>query len=101
MAIVNLKCISNKKENRLVDTLEEGEGGINWESSIEKHTLSHAKQIASEIVLYDAGNSNLVLWDNLEEWDGMGGEREVQEGGNICIFLADSCWHMAETKTIL
>ena len=28
---------------------------------------------------------------NLEEWDGEGDEREVQEGGNICIPMTDSC----------
>ena len=27
--------------------------------------------------------------------------REVQEGGNICVPIADSCWCMAETNTIL
>ena len=45
--------------------------------------------------------SNLVLCDNLEDWDGMGGEREVQEGRDICIPMADSCWCMAETNTML
>ena len=29
--------------------------------------------------------------DNLEGWDGMGGEKEVQEGGDICIPMVDSC----------
>ena len=33
--------------------------------------------------------------------DGVGGEREVQEGGDICIPMTDSCWCMAETNTIL
>ena len=28
---------------------------------------------------------------NLEGWDGVGDEREVQKGGNICIPMADSC----------
>ena len=28
---------------------------------------------------------------NLEGWDGEGDEREVQEGGDICILMADSC----------
>ena len=31
----------------------------------------------------------------------MGGEREGQEGGDICILMADSCCCMAETNTIL
>ena len=28
---------------------------------------------------------------NLEEWDGEGNVRELQEGGDICIPMADSC----------
>ena len=28
---------------------------------------------------------------NLEEWDGEGNGREVQQGGDICIPMADSC----------
>ena len=32
-----------------------------------------------------------MLGDNLEGWDGMRGGREVQEGGDICIHMADSC----------
>ena len=30
-----------------------------------------------------------MLCDNLEAWDGVGGRREVQEGGDICIPMAD------------
>ena len=28
---------------------------------------------------------------HLEEWDGEGGGKEVQKGGDICIPMADSC----------
>ena len=28
---------------------------------------------------------------NLEGWDGVGDGREVQNGGNICTLMADSC----------
>ena len=31
-----------------------------------------------------------VLCDNLDGWDGVGGGREVQEGGDICIPMAAS-----------
>ena len=31
------------------------------------------------------------LCTNLEGWDGEGDEREVKEGGDICILMADSC----------
>ena len=30
-------------ENRLVNTVAEGEGGINWESSIETYALQYVK----------------------------------------------------------
>ena len=40
-----------------------------------------------------------MLCDNLEGWDGVGGGRKVQEGGDMCVPVADSCWYMAETNT--
>ena len=40
-------------------------------------------------LLYVSGNSQLCV--NLEGWDGVGDRREVQEGGSICIRMADSC----------
>ena len=42
-----------------------------------------------------------VLCDNLEGWDGVGDGREAQEGGDMCIPVADSCWYMTETITEL
>ena len=38
----------------------------------------------------------LVFHDNLEGWDGVGGGREVREGGDIYLLMNDSCWCMAE-----
>ena len=32
-----------------------------------------------------------MLCDNLEEWDELGGGREGQERGDICIPMTDSC----------
>ena len=37
-------------ENRFVDTAEEGEGGTNWESSIDIYTLLCVKQIVALVV---------------------------------------------------
>ena len=37
---------------------------------------------------------------DLEGWEG-GDGREVQEEGDICIPMADSCCWMAETSTVL
>ena len=42
-----------------------------------------------------------MLCDNLEGWDRMGSGREVQEGGDICILMADSHYCMAEINTTL
>ena len=42
-------------------------------------------------LLYDTGNSNLVFSDNLDGWDGVGSEREVQEGGDIHIPMTNLC----------
>ena len=32
-----------------------------------------------------------MLCDNLEGWDGVGDSEELQEGGDICIPVADAC----------
>ena len=37
---------------------------------------------------------------NLEEWDGEGDGREVQEGGDICMPMADSCCSLTENKIL-
>ena len=58
-------------------------------------------KIASGNLLYDSGNPKPLLYDNLEGWDGVRDEKEVQEGEDICIPMADSCWCMAETITLL
>ena len=54
---------------------------------IETHTLPYVEQIARGNLLYDAENPKRMLCDNLEGWDGVGGGREVQEGGDICIVI--------------
>ena len=41
-----------------------------------------------------------MLCDGLEGWDGVGG-RELQEGRDICIHIADSLHCTAETNTTL
>ena len=42
-----------------------------------------------------------MLCYNLGEWDGVGGGREVQKGGDICIPMADSCLGLTENHKIL
>ena len=47
--------------------------------------------MASGNLLHDAGSSHLVFCDNREGWNGVGSEMEVQQGGDICIPMANSC----------
>ena len=42
---------------------------------------------------------SLVLCDDLEGWHVGWGRREVQEGGDICIHIADSLHCAADTNT--
>ena len=42
-----------------------------------------------------------MLCDNLEGWGRVEGGRKVQEGGDICILMVDSCCCMADINTIL
>ena len=65
----------------------------NWKSNIKTYTLPYVK---FDILLYDAGSSNLVLCDNQEGWDGVESGREFQELGDVCIPIDDSFWYMAE-----
>ena len=57
-----------RHKEQIVDTAqgEEGEGGTNRDSRTETHTLTCVKQIASDILLYDAGSPNpmtyIYLW---------------------------------------
>ena len=41
------------------------------------------------------------LWSHPERCDGVGNGREAQEVEYMCIPVADPCWCMAETNTIL
>ena len=40
------------------------------------------------------------LCNNLEEWERAGGEREIQEGGDICVPMADSCSCLTKQNSI-
>ena len=63
---------------------------MNGESSMEAYTLTYVKQIASENLLYDSGNSN---WGSvITQRDGNGWEeRGIQEGEALCTPMVKSC----------
>ena len=76
----------------------EGEGGMNWESSIKTHILPYVKL---------DNQWKFVVWcrelKSGAPWQPRGvgwGGREVQEGGDRHVPMADSCWYLAETHTI-
>ena len=46
-------------ENELVDRAGEGEGGTNWESSIETYTFPFVKYLANGKLLYSTGS---LIW---------------------------------------
>ena len=74
--------MDTQTENKLVNTVGEGEGGTKWESSIGIYTLSRVKQTASGNLLHSTGSSAWMLCDDLEgrdeEWEM--GERLKSEG---------------------
>ena len=69
-----------------------GRGG-EWDEWREKHGNIHTTthKIANGNLLSDSKNSTRRLCYNLEGWDGVGGRREIQEGGDIRILMAGSC----------
>lgn len=50
-------------------------------------------------LLYDSGNYNsnyrLELYNNLERWEELGGGREVQQGGDMCLLMNDALYTAA------
>ena len=87
-------------QNRLLDSVGEGKGGMFRENSIETCILSRVKQITSPGWMRETS-----AWGSCTgktQRDGMG--KEVGGGigmGNTCKFMADSCQCMAKTTTIL
>ena len=59
-------------QNRLFDSVGEGEGGMIWENGIETCIVSYKKRIASLGSMRDTGCFGLVHWDNPEGSYGKG-----------------------------
>ena len=87
-------------QNRLLDFMGEGEGGMFQENSIEICILSRVKQITSPGWMHET--SARAWCTGKTQRDRV--EREVGVGigtGNTCKSMADSCQCMAKTTTIL
>ena len=87
-------------QNRLLDSVGEGEGGMFRENSIETCILSRVKQITSPGWMHE---TSAQAWcTGKTQRDPV--EREVGAGiriGNTSKSMADSCQCMAKTTTIL
>ena len=66
-------------QNRLFDSVGEGEGRMIWETGVETCIISYKKRIASLGSMQDTGCLGLVHWDDPERWYGEGSGRGVQE----------------------
>ena len=70
-------------QNRLLDSVGEGEGVMFQENSIETCIISYMKRVASPGSMHDTGCLGLVHWDDPEGWYAEGGGRSVQDGEHM------------------
>ena len=87
-------------QNRLLDSVGEGEGGMFREDSIETCILSIVKQITSPGWMHETSAQAWCTGKTQRDWV----EREVGGGigmGNTCKSMADSCQCMTKPTTIL
>ena len=85
-------------QNRLLDSVGEGEGGMFRENSIETSIPSRVKQIASPSWMHETGARGWCTGKT--QRDGMGREAGGGIGmGNTCKSMADSCQGIAKTTT--
>ena len=87
-------------QNRILDSVGEGEGGRFRENSIKTCILSIVKQITSPGWMHETSARAWCTGKTQRNWV----ERDVGGGigmGNTCKSMADSCQCMAKTTTIL
>ena len=87
-------------QNRLLDSVGEGKGGMFQENSIETCVLSRVKQITSPGWMHETSARAWCTGKTQRDR----AEREVGWGigmGDTCKAMADSCQCMTKTTTIL
>ena len=70
-------------QNRLLDSLGEGEGGMFQENSIETCILPIVKQITSPGWMHETSAQGWCNGEDPEGWDGEGGGRGDQDGKHM------------------
>ena len=87
-------------QNRLLDSVGEGEGGMFRENSMETCILSRVKQITSPGWMHETSARTWCTGKTQRDWMG----RKVGGGigmGTTCKSMTDSCQCMAKITTIL
>ena len=87
-------------QNRVLDSMDAGEGGMFQENSIETCILSIVKQITSPGWMQETSAQAWCAGKTQRDWV----EREVEGGigmGNTCKSMADSRQCMTKATTIL
>ena len=87
-------------QNRVLDSVGEGEGGMFRENSIKTCILSIVKQITSSGWMHETSAWAWCTGKTQRDWV----EREVGGGigmGNTCKSMANSCQFMTKPTTIL
>ena len=70
-------------QNRLLDSVGKGKGGMFQENSIETCILSRVKQITSPGWMHETSAPGLVNWEDPEGSGGEGGGRGDQDGEHM------------------
>ena len=68
---------------------------MNWKISTDIYTLSCVKQTTSGKLQYSTAS---LPWFSVNGWDGGGGNGREFQGGDICIYMADSLHCFEETN---
>ena len=66
-----------------MDSVGEGEGGMNWENDVETCIILYKKRLASLGSMEDTGCLGLVHWDDPEGWYREGGGRGIQNWKHV------------------
>ena len=85
-------------QNRLLDSMGEGEGGMFRENSIETCILSRVKQITSPGWIHETSAEGWCTGKTQKDGREAGGGIGM---GNRCKSMADLCQCMTKTTTIL
>ena len=77
----------------------EARGGMDWDSSID-YTHCHVKQPVGSCCMAQGAQLSALWRPRRAGWGEMG-RREVQEGADICMLIADSLCSTANTNNII